>query len=414
MPLITGNHLLQRFAELAGKAKRIDVAVAWARSCDAIEALAASDADIRIVVGISKNFTNPTTLRRLADFANLRIVPDEPPRIFHPKYYCFYGKRSVCWVGSANLTGGGFGGNDELVHEFDIKNDDDRNWFERLWNTLDPDPIPAILEYESSYTPPKRSPKPRVPDASWDDLPKLTDIVTWRDFVEGLRAYNSYYWGYEDRFDVLGETHSWRHTVMTGRDVARLNDWTNLTQRECCILRGFTAQDDDEGIWELLGTLRSQAAFVLNNKRMPEVGPDRQQIRDLIAPVLLAGDNIAEAAHKAVQAIRAIRRIEGERHGVGHAAATRWLALARPDCLVSVNSASAPGLGNASDLPRNSEGLADVYSDFLEWLHDRPWFHEFDRGQPDNTLEQHIWNCRAALVDVFVYEPCVIHGIEVS
>ena len=54
MPLIKGNLLLQRFAELANQANRIDVAVAWATSCDAIEVLAASDADIRIVVGIRR------------------------------------------------------------------------------------------------------------------------------------------------------------------------------------------------------------------------------------------------------------------------------------------------------------------------------------------------------------------------
>ena len=407
MPLIYGNRLPQRFIELAEEAERIDIAVAWARPCETIEALLASGANVRIAVGISKNFTDPSTLKHLVGFNNvrLRIVPDEPPGIFHTKYYCFHNERTICWVGSANLTGGGFGVNVELVHEFDLRREGDRKWFECFWEGLEPDPWPAIREYEENYTPPRRSRKPRVSDANWDDLPGLTDIETWHDFVEGLRAYNSYYGSHEYNFDVLEQTHSWLHTIMTGRDVVRLHGWENLTQRECCILRGFTAPEDEEGIWELLGTIGFQANFVLNNKRVPEVGPDRQKIRDLIAPILLAGDNIAEVAHTAVQAIRAVRRIEGERNGVGHAAATRWLALARPDCLVSVNGASAPGLGSASGRPRDSDGLADVYSDFLGWLYDRPWFHEFDRGQPDDPLERHIWHCRAALVDVFVYEP---------
>ena len=142
MPLIDGHLLLQRFTELAKQAKQIDIAVAWARSCDAVEALATSDTDIRIVVGISGNVTHPSTLRRLAEFSELRIAPDEPPRIFHPKYYCFYGEKTICWVGSANLTNGGFGGNAELVHEFDVNSDEYRNWFEYLWETLEPDPMP--------------------------------------------------------------------------------------------------------------------------------------------------------------------------------------------------------------------------------------------------------------------------------
>ena len=174
MPLIRGNLLLQRFAELANQAKRIDAAVAWATSCDAIEALSASDADIRIVVGISNNVTNPSTLRRLSEFAELRIAPDEPSRIFHPKFYCFYCERIVCWVGSENLTNGGFGSNVELVHEFDVNGNECRNWFECLWETLDPDPMPAIRKYESYYTPtkPKRRPQPKNPSIK-RNLPSL-------------------------------------------------------------------------------------------------------------------------------------------------------------------------------------------------------------------------------------------------
>ena len=406
MPLRKGNQLPRKFATLVSRAERIDIAVAWARPCNAVEALARSDADIRIVVGISKNFTDPSTLKRLVglEHVTLRIVPDEARRIFHPKYYCFHGERIICWVGSANLTGGGFGGNVELVHEFELKRERDQEWFECLWAGLNPDPWPEIIEYEVRYTPPGRTPWP-APTREDADLPSLADIDTWDQFVDGLRVYDEYYRYHEYGFDVLGETHSWLHTIRTGHEIALLNDWTNLTQRECRILRGVVIQDDDEGIWGLLGTVGFQANYVLNNDHMPEIGADRQQVRDLIDPVIGAGDNMISIAHEAVQNIRAVRRIEGDRHGVGHAAATRWLALARPDCCVSVNDRSAGGLGEASGLRQNSSGLANVYSDCLTWLHDRPWFNEFNEQQPNDPLERDIWNCRAALVDVFVYEP---------
>ena len=302
MPLIDGHLLLQRFTELAKQAKQIDIAVAWARSCDAVEALAASDTDIRIGVGISGNVTDPSTLRRLAEFSELRIAPDEPPRIFHPKYYCFYGERTTCWVGSANLTNGGFGGNAELVHEFDGNSDEYRNWFEYLWETLEPDPMPAISEYESKYKPTKakHSPQPKVPVAK-RDLPSLADIETWTDFVEGLRAYNSYYQNHDKyHFDVLGETHSWLHTIWTGRDVVRRYDWANLTPRECYILRGFTAKDDTEGVWGLLGDMSAsrQASFVLNNKNKPDVKAPRQRISEQIQRVVPATGDIIDIAHE--------------------------------------------------------------------------------------------------------------------
>ena len=389
---------------LASQARRIDVAVAWARPCEAIEALAMSGAEIRMVVGLSKNFTIPTTLKRLAKFAELRIVSDEPPGIFHPKYYCFHGERTICWVGSANMTGGGFGGNVELVHEFELKKNEDRKWFEGLWADLEPDPWPAIREYEERYTPPKSTSRPTALDGE-PDVPSLADIVKWREFVEGLQAYDEYYRYHEYGFDVFGETHSWLHTIMSGREVVRLNDWTKLTKRECYILRGFTSKHGDEGNWGLLGNLPvGQAPFVLNNENMPGVGGERREIREQIGSVLLAANNIANDAHAAVQTIRAMRRIEGERSGIGHAAATRWLALARPDCLVSLNSKSAYGLGEVSGLPRNSDGLADVYTNLLQdWLFETSWFNEFNGRLPDDPLERDIWNCRAALVDVFVY-----------
>ena len=404
MPIISGNRLLKRFVELASEAKRVDIAVAWASSCDPIETLAESRADIRAVVGTSGNSTNPSTLRRLTEFSALRIPPNNPPQTFHPKYYCFHGETTVCWIGSANLTGWGFGGNVELIHEFELKKREDGEWFEQLWEDLEPDPWPAILEYEERYTPPKRTSRPAstVEDA---DLPLLADIETWKDFVDGLRAYDEFYRYHELGFDVVGESHSWHHTIITGHEVVLLSDWTNLTQRECRILRGLAGQDDDEGNWALLGTVGFQANYVLNNNHMPEIGPNRQQIRALIEPVLLASDDVADVAHAAVQEIRSVRRSEDERHGIGPAATTRWLALARPDRLVSVNGASARRLGEVSGLPKDSGMLASVYGNLIAWLHDRPWFNEFNREQPDDPFDRAIWNRRAALVDVFVYDP---------
>ena len=148
--------------------------------------------------------------------------------------------------------------------------------------------MPVIHEYESNYKPTKwkynSQPKP---ERAKRDLPSLADIVTWADFVEGLRAYDSYFRNHDEHhIEVLGETHSWLQTIRTGRDVVRLKDWTKLTPRECYILRGLTTKDDIESEWPLLGNVSQnrQASFVFNNKNMPDVRSDQQQIRDLIEP----------------------------------------------------------------------------------------------------------------------------------
>ena len=415
MPLIYGNQHLERFVELVNGARRIDIVVAWASSCDEIEALAASNADIRAVVGTSGNSTNPSTLRRLTEFANLRIPPDDPPRIFHPKYYLFHGEKTVCWVGSANLTKGGFGRNVELIHEFDLTRKEDQEWFECLWADLEVDPWPEILKYEERYTPQQRRPRP-APPREEIDLPALADVDTWKQFVEGLRVYDEYYRYHDDDygFDVLGETHSWLHTINTGHEIVLLKDWRNLTQRECHILRGYK-NDVHEGIWGLLGTVRGGGTYVFNPNRMPAVEPIRMQIKEQIIQVLEAGpDEIVAVGTSAMTEIRNLQHVENAGRGIGPAAATRWLALARPDCMVSVNGPSASGLGEASGLPQNTDDLANAYADLLGWLHGQEWFNEFNGGQPDDPDEQEIWNRRAALVDVFVYDDETIRGTVVS
>ena len=137
MRSISGNQLLSRFKELVGQARRVDIAVAWAKPCDAVEVLArgaASGTRIRIAVGLSMNGTKPETLLRLQEFAKLRIAL---PRcgIFHPKFYSFRGHDgAICWVGSSNLTAGGFGGNLELVCEYDDDAGEGQRWFRgRKW-----------------------------------------------------------------------------------------------------------------------------------------------------------------------------------------------------------------------------------------------------------------------------------------
>ena len=405
MPLIERNHLLQRFIKLLAEATKVDIAVAWATAWDALEALeaASEETTIRIVVGVSGIATDPTALRRLQGFADLRIAPSSlQPGIFHPKYFSFHCPRgTICWIGSANLTRQGFGEHCELVHEF---NDNDstgegQQWFESLWEELDPDPGPAIEEYEERYEYEKgyRRPKrgPRRPKRG--PRPQLARQSTWDDFVAQLRDLDDYWCRRSGgSWDVLGlgEAHSWLHTIATGREVVRLPNWTNLTKRECYILRG---KGVGEGNWGLLGGLGGAGRFcmVFNPERMPGVGSVRTQLHGCVNRVLNAGDNqIAQVAWDMVQKIW---RFEG----FGAAVATRLLTLARPDRLVSVNHQSANGLGKLAGLPRNLPGLAIRYVELLTWVYNQPWF---SAPPPDDPFERTIWNSRAALLDAFVYK----------
>ena len=279
----------------------------------------------------------------------------------------------------------------------------DREWFESLWDGLDPDPMPAILEYEGRYTPQSRGARPAARPHE-HELPAIEDIDTWEHFVEGLRLYDEYFRYQDFNFDVFGETHSYLHTIQTGHEIMRLNDWANLTQRECNILRGLTTSDN-EGIWGLLGWVRGGGSYVFNPKNIPEVEPVRMQIQDQISQILQANTNeVSELGSEAMTTLSEIQHTHNAYRGIGPAAASRWLTLARPDFFLSVNSASASRLGRAARLPQNQGRLAIAYPQLLDWLHERDWFNELDDTEPDDPLERDIWNCRAALVDAYVYD----------
>ncbi|MCY4397136.1 MAG: hypothetical protein OXC10_18590 [Rhodospirillaceae bacterium] len=109
----------------------------------------------------------------------------------------------------------------------------------------------------------------------------------------------------------------------------------------------------------------------------------------------VADNNIAAAAQGAVAGIRQL-------HGFGPSVSTRFLALARPDRLVSLAGPAPAGLGAFPGLRANADYLARNYGLLLQAMRERPWYNA---QEPDDPLEREIWRYRAALVDAIVYIP---------
>ena len=399
MPLLESDSLLKRFNDLLVTATHVDIAVAWVGPSLAVDSLLnhADDARIRIVVGLSGNSTEPTTLRRFLAEENidLRVAPAPRGGLFHPKFYRFRSReRTVCWIGSANFTRGGFGGNAELVHEFRDRKERGRDWFEVLWAELDEDPEPAIVDYEKHYRPPKPGGYRSGKTIRRRDLPRLQDIRTWDDFVAGLEKLDDYCHQRRFGWDVLGDTYSYLHTIGVGREVARRGNWKDFTRRDRNVLLGL-GHWDKTGAWGLLGNMRNARAAV-SAFTPPGNSAIRSRVSEHIQDVVDAEeDEIGEAAHGAVAGIR-------ELHRFGPGVATRALTLARPDLLVSVNEPSKAGLGAFARMTPDEGYLADNYRELLAKLHDTGWCKA---PEPGNARDREIWLCRVALVDAFVYVP---------
>ena len=388
--LINQDDILRRFSENLEWADRIDLATAWATPHDGLQALQKRERPLRVraIVGLGGNTTDPLALRKLADIGELR-TPNENEarrRLFHPKVYVFRSNRkSVAWIGSANFTWGGFGGNEEALFE----TSDTRSvktWFDLLWRRCTVLDEPAIIEYEAMRI--TNPPRPRAPSYVVDSEPMqlLEAVDDWKSYVEALEQCDQWWRSKGYLYSVLGEPCSWRETIQILHGLIR-QDWSTLGDyHQKCLL----AKTGEER-WGLLGGLPSpgvQSTVFVHN---------RARIQNTIHHVIAASDGFPDVAIDAYSQLTGI-------DGVGKAAATRLLALAKPDRFVSLNGRSEKGLARFSGLAPSTLKRPQNYRRLLEHIYEQPWFREPD-PDPKNVHEQTICWMRVALLDCFVFEP---------
>ena len=382
--LITDENILHRFSEHLSWATEIDLATAWATSNAGLRALQrrVPSLEIRAVVGLWGNLTEPFALKILANMGQLRAA--DASRRFHPKVFVFRGAgRSVAWVGSANFTSGGFGMNEEALFETSDTTSV-QNWFDGLWECCDPLDEAAIDDYaESRQTNPPPSP-PRPPD-TFDLAPMqlLERVQDWRSYVTAVHQCDGW-WSNRRSWSVLGEQCSWRETVEVLHDVIRQEDWGELGEYDRLRLLGLTRGED----WALLGRMRRTALNTV-------FGASRETIQSTVLAVVAAEDDaFPRLAFESYEALRAV-------NGVGEGIATRLLTLARPDRFVSLNNASRGGLAAFVDLAPTTLGKPNNYGRLLATIYNQDWYSE---PAPRNARERTISWMRTALLDCFVYD----------
>jgi hypothetical protein len=376
----------------------LDVAVAWATSCDALkmlEAAANRGVRIRALVGLSFSQTEPDALRKLDSFASLKVVENQHGAgVFHPKVFLFRTRGgTVLWIGSANLTSGGFGSNSELMLR--LENDTGgRIWFDKLWGSLPSDCSNIIDNYIANWRRPPPPSTPQFRQVASHPISLLSEPPkNWDDYIDALKSCDRYWRNQKYDFSVFGESWSYTNTILVGRSLAERSNWGGFEPTESKILLGA---DHETGAWGLLGSMAGAAkaisVFVRDSKL-------RRRIGEHLAEVIKADgeDDFVEAATAFIAFTSTINRF-------GTAIATRLLSLARPDRGISVNRGSAPGLSSLTGLPSTPRLLADRqnYSKLLRWLYVQPWYRS---SRPEDSLGQQIWSMRAALIDSFVYDP---------
>lgn len=377
-------------------AQSLDIAVAWAKPSpaltDVLKFARTAKEKPRVIVGISGNVTNPAALRQLSESCHLKVTRGERG-IFHPKFYRFVnGDRSLCWIGSANLTVRGFSLNDEAVHEF-IDDGSAKSWFDGLWKSLPDDTSSDMEDYIKAWNPAEpdwghQAPTVKAPSDHPFHLLANGRVQDWPGYVAALRACDAYWLNQESHFSVFGEIKSYTNTIAAGNMIVKSRNWQRFSEQEISIIMG---DNDPKGLtsYGLLGSMRG-AAKAMSSFRKDDT------VRSIIQNAILPLETSKNLPVDAAQALATISGIKRFKHGV----ATRLITLMRPDAAVSVNSQSIKGLAALSGLPKAALGTPRNYERLLNWVATQPWF---DVPEPDDPEEKLMWTMRAALLDAFVY-----------
>ena len=393
--LITRENILDRFSQNLKWATEVDLATAWTTENRGLCALQdrRPGLEVRAIVGLSGNITEPEALRKLASMGDQLRRADERQRLFHPKVYIFRGTdRSVAWIGSANFTGLGFGGNEEVLFETSDTTTVEC-WFNQLWVQC----IPLLKSDINKYEAHRRKNPSRKPSKSWTPtmieqpppLRLLDEVDGWRSYVTALERCGRWWkrWSRrhhpENPWSVLEKTHSWRSTIKgLNGDVQR--DWSELSDEVQSRLLGLRKDH-----WALLGRMRGSAKPIVFNRY-------GEKIQEAIQLVVAADDG--DFPDVAIEAYASLWGLPD----IGEGIASRLLALAKPDRFVSVNRKSRVGLAKCfgPNMP-TALGVPKNYRKLLERIYGRTWFRE---PAPQDERGQDIWSMRAALLDCFVYD----------
>ncbi|MCB9663816.1 MAG: phospholipase D family protein [Alphaproteobacteria bacterium] len=421
---LDGPSAFRRMAADAAQAASIDIAVAWTGDVlgggdPAFDWLAAHADRIRLVTGVTDGLSCPRTLHRahaLFDRRGLWIVHPELAPMFHAKVYVFRSVRrgdrvrDVVYAGSANLSRGAASAHSELVSRTELQGG---LVDEVLEATLSPPGLfPASEGWLDAYAAwaeaaraarrdleagrPPAPPPPRAPvsgDVEGGDGVLQPDFYRrWPDHLAWYRRQVA------SRSDGLGP----EHWLRVRAAVLAMPGWPDPTamdetdwKRACGLAGGnhpVYGVDDERVNWPLFGSVDARSPVadlgLLQRKHL---------VRDALAAIPATGEIGRDDWTRFRMAWR-----EAGFGDESKAAASRLLALRRPDRFLPLTNASVEAIGRVVGRPPTT---LSAYKEVCDALWRAPWVRHAE--PPEDPDDQAIWEARVALLDVLFYDPTV-------
>ncbi len=390
-----------RILALISAATRIVIGTGNLGTGDVVKAIGArakAGVPVAITTGCGGGTTHQYEVTRLREEcgAQVRVVDDRSGGLFHAKVYAFSlpeGDRAL--VGSANLSGAGFGQNREVMVEVELQSGELNEIASRLAGA---GPELADLSQLPWLRPPgpgpKSDPKERI------GLGAVLEM-NWSSFVDAVWTMHRW-WRKRarPRLNVMNGTPGWVDTlqrleVLATTPIAEMSITDRRTLVGC-----RNVGDGRTDVAFLGGFDRTPARHYLLKAESPEHTAVAAQIDCVRATVGAVGSRLSP--NKARTAFRALVDI----HGVATAVASRLLLAVRPDIFVPVNDGNRAMLRQETGLsfPKTTKQTTKQVSDYvalLKRVQAAPWY---DSPPPTDHAELVIWRARAALLDIFVYQ----------
>lgn len=396
--MLTDGQAILTVVRLVHECIRFDVAVAWAGPNTVVEAMLDSHPKLgRVVIGTHMYQTDPAVLRRFMPHKGARCMPPDG-RLFHPKVYFFeMPKGFATVVGSHNLTGGAFGGQNVEVSVLLEGSAEDAVFVEMTsfvkscWGSAEViDEDTFLFAYEAQYRINKargsaldRFHRLKKPKAGAKISPMN---ISWLSFIAGVK--NDIHHSLEGRLAIL------ERASALFKEHGSFAAMAQYERKAIAGTYGGKEPQLDDLEWPWFGAMFGQGDF----KNLVNESPGL--LSEALQNIPLDGD-VLEAQFDAF-----VRHFDlafkGKAHKGGVATASRLLAMKRPDVFVGLNNANRVGISEAFGTAPTTLNLGNYWERVVVPMQNSPWWQH---PRPRDALAGRIWDNRAALMDSIYYDP---------
>lgn len=395
--VIDSGKFAAEFARCCKEYNDLKIAVAWCGNPNQILPYRLLDnfsGNVKSIVGIAFNYTHPDAIEWFLDMgADLRIFKDDA-EVFHPKIYLFRDKkRYALFVGSSNLTYGGFYANYEincLVEGAESsKNPTDISSLEMTiakWHTQEFSFKPTkrwLNGYRERYEAAARKQRKqglRTPPRSEEEFSTASWLqhadwdIYYRKVLEGLKQHERNGQGYHDVLDAAVRKLPIPWTTEYFDDIEKRRIMAGIGQY------GWLGHVGASGQFRSLlanGTSIQRKVIVEVINAIAQLDPPIpwSQLKSHLDSLIAIGPTMKVWS--------------------------RLLCIVRPDRYCTVAAISVrQDLSKTLSVPQNRFDGSEGYIQLIRLVHSSPWFNS---TKPIVKMQGGIWERRTAFLDAIFY-----------